>query len=105
MYALQTSATDFDLTGQVIWQAANIMSTWLVEDENILKDFKDKSILELGAGPGLCGLVSAHTAKQVIFTDHMEIVMDLIDTNISSCNPRPKECELFASSLDWDKID
>ena len=43
---------------------------------------KDKSILELGAGPGLCGLIAANEARQVVLTDYMDVVMDLIDKNI-----------------------
>ena len=62
VYALQSASTDFDLTGQVVWQAADIMSAWFVEDANILNSFDGKRILELGAGPGLCGLVAAHRA-------------------------------------------
>ena len=32
VYALKTASTDYDLTGQVIWQAANIMGVWLAEE-------------------------------------------------------------------------
>ena len=31
LFALKTASTDYDLTGQVIWQAADIMSAWFVE--------------------------------------------------------------------------
>lgn len=106
VYALQSASTDFDLTGQVIWQAADIMSAWFIEDKDtILASFKDKRVLELGAGPGLCGLVAATEASSVIFTDHMDLVMDLIDKNMVDCNPRPQECKMYASCLDWEKID
>mmetsp|Transcript_1150 Transcript_1150/g.2113 ORF Transcript_1150/g.2113 Transcript_1150/m.2113 type:complete len:110 (+) Transcript_1150:93-422(+) len=88
--ALQSASTDYDLTGQVIWQAANIMSVWLVEE--FLPRMKDKRVLELGSGPGLCGFIAAHQAKQVVLTDYMEIVMELIDRNLEQCNPRPQEC-------------
>ena len=57
VYALNTASTDFDLTGQVIWQAANIMGAWLVEEH--LPHFENATILELGAGPGLAGVIAA----------------------------------------------
>ena len=57
LYALKASSTDFDLTGQIIWKAADILSKYILDHlgSNL---FKDKTILELGAGPALCGLVT-----------------------------------------------
>ena len=57
------------------------MSVWFVEE--FLHNFTGKTILELGAGPGLIGLIAANKAKTVVLTDHMELVMDLIDKNMS----------------------
>jgi predicted nicotinamide N-methyase len=79
------------------------MSVWLVE--GFVKTFKNKTVLELGSGPGLCGLIAACEAKMVVLTDYQELVMDLIDKNMQSCNPKPKKCKMFASMLDWDKMD
>jgi predicted nicotinamide N-methyase len=39
-------------------------------------------VLELGSGPGLCGLIAANYADVVVLTDYQELVMDLIDINI-----------------------
>ena len=100
MYALKSASTDYDLTGQVIWQAADIMSVWFVEE--FLDEFKDKNVLELGAGPGLCGLIAATKAKSVVLTDYMDVVMELIDTNLK-CNVNPG-CKMYAACLDWDKM-
>ena len=71
------------------------MSTWIVD--SFMEQFEGKTVLELGAGPGLCGMLAANRAKTVVLTDYMEIVMDLIDKNIALKNPRPKQCELFAA--------
>ena len=79
------------------------MSVWLVNGFWTL--FKGKTVLELGSGPGLCGLIAANYAKVVVLTDYQELVMDLIDINIQKCNPKPKSCNLFASQLDWEKMD
>lgn len=56
------------------------MGVWFVEE--FLDSFKDQTVLELGAGPGLCGFIAAHKAKTVVLTDHMDLVMDLIDLNM-----------------------
>ena len=71
------------------------MSIWLAE--GFVNHFKGKTVLELGSGPGLCGLIAATTAKKVVLTDYQELVMDLIDKNIQSCNPNPENCQIFAS--------
>jgi len=66
------------------------MSAWFVEDPQVFQIFKHKNILELGAGPGLCGLIAANVAKKVVLSDYMDIVMELIDKNIEMCNPKPE---------------
>ena len=53
----------------------------------------------------MCGLIAANHASVVVLTDYQEIVMDLIDINIQTCNPKPNDCELFAAQLDWEKMD
>lgn len=77
------------------------MSAWFVD--KFLPELEGKSVLELGAGPGLCGLIAATKARQVVLTDYQEVVMDLIDKNMM-CNVNPG-CEMFAASLDWEKMD
>jgi len=43
------------LTGQIIWKAADIFTRFILEKGESI--FRGKSVLELGSGPGLCGLV------------------------------------------------
>jgi len=49
--ALKTSSTDYDLTGQIIWKAADILSKYTLD---VLgpSELKGKRVLELGSGPG-----------------------------------------------------
>ena len=56
MYALKTSSTDYDLTGQIIWKAADILSKYILDGFGE-RELKGKTVLELGSGPGLCALV------------------------------------------------
>ena len=62
---------------------------------------KDKVVLELGSGPGLCGLVSQHYAKTVVFSDYQDLVMDLIKININDAKPRNLQCTMLHTKLDW----
>lgn len=85
VHALKTSATDFDMTGQIIWKAADIMSKYIVDHlgPTVLKD---QIVLEIGSGPGLCALVAQHFAKTVILSDYQDLVMDLIAINCEKCS-------------------
>ena len=69
----KTLENEIDNTGNVrVWPSEEFLAVWcLVEDER----WKDKSVLELGAGKsGLAGLAisSLNTAKSVIITDGNE---------------------------------
>lgn len=46
---------------------------------------KDKTILEVGSGPGLCALVAQHYASKVVLSDYQDLVMDLIALNMKEC--------------------
>lgn len=80
LYALNTSSTDFDLTGQVVWQAARIFCEWLFSSAETGQSlpprvvgeqlFAGKRVLELGAGPGLGGFCVARWASQVLLSDY-----------------------------------
>ncbi|KAL4473135.1 hypothetical protein ABPG72_007365 [Tetrahymena utriculariae] len=76
--ASASASTDFDLTGQIVWRAAEQLAEFIVENKEI---FRDKVVLELGAGVGLSGLVCAQYAKQVYVTDGNDIVCELMEMN------------------------
>lgn len=76
--ASSSASTDYDLTGQIVWRAAEQLAEFIVENNQI---FKDKVVLELGAGVGLSGLVCAQYAKKVYITDGNDIVCELMDIN------------------------
>lgn len=48
--------TDHDLTGQIVWPAAKVLSWYIATNNDV---FKNKVVLELGAGTGLAGFVAA----------------------------------------------
>lgn len=91
VFSLLAASTDYDLTGQIVWQAARVFAEWLCHQDNSLL-LKDKRVLELGSGPGLGGFLAAQWASKVILSDYQDLVMDLIRHNIRECNPRPSEC-------------
>ena len=99
---MKTSSTDYDLTGQIIWKAADILSKYII-DELGEKVLKGSSVLEVGSGPGLCGLVAQQWASRVVLSDYQDLVMDLICINIKDSLPKWKDCQLLSAQLDWMK--
>ena len=91
-----TAATDYDLTGQVLWPASQILSKFIIDNSMI---FKGKSVLEVGAGAGLCSLVASHYAKSVLGTDYKDLVLDLLKENLGLYGS--KNCIRKTALLDW----
>ncbi|XP_078607799.1 protein N-lysine methyltransferase METTL21A-like isoform X1 [Branchiostoma floridae x Branchiostoma japonicum] len=94
------------LTGQRIWPAAKVLALYLVENPDILQSAG--SVLELGAGPGLPGLVAAKLAPQpdrVVLTDNKDLVLDLLDKNIvkNFDNGDPMADKPRCCHLEWGK--
>jgi predicted nicotinamide N-methyase len=92
--SLETSSTDYDLTGQVVWKAAHILCQYIVQNSD---KFRNKRVLELGSGAGLPGLLVSHYAKRTVLTDHNKIVLELLQKNISINNLQKCDCRL----LEW----
>jgi hypothetical protein len=73
----------------------------MLQDTSILDN---KRVLELGSGTGLGGLVAALFAQQVVLTDFLQPVLQLLEHNIRM-NCRRDEClfnsEPHVEALDW----
>ena len=61
---------------------------------------KDKSVLELGSGPGLCGLLCSHFSREVILSDYQDLVLDLLKKNATE-NGKTACGRLGVAKLDW----
>lgn len=60
-----------------------------------------KTVLELGAGCGLVGLVAAHWASRVDITDGDPQEVSLIEANVEANAPKGASCSCSALHLDW----
>ncbi|CAH1270555.1 METTL21A [Branchiostoma lanceolatum] len=68
-------------TGQVVWPASVVLSHYLLQHSHLVQS---RSVLELGAGVGLPGLVAAKLTKEpsaVVLTDHTEVILELLQKN------------------------
>ncbi|XP_075160511.1 methyltransferase-like protein 22 [Haematobia irritans] len=75
-----SDATEIKLVGLQVWRGALLLADYIFHKR---QDFKDKQLLELGAGVGLTSLAAAFYVKKVVCTD-VDIggILDLIRNNV-----------------------
>jgi hypothetical protein len=73
----QAASTDYDLTGQVVWPVSVFLS-WFIAMRPEL--FRGQTVVELGAGCGLPGVLAARLgATTTVLTDGSSVVMRLLE--------------------------
>ncbi|KAG8079564.1 hypothetical protein GUJ93_ZPchr0007g4394 [Zizania palustris] len=99
LLCLRAASTDFDLTGQLVWPGAVLMNTYLSEHPETVKNH---SIIELGSGVGITGILCSRFCKEVILTDHNDEVLEIIKKNIEMqpCSGNANTA-LKAEKLEW----
>jgi predicted nicotinamide N-methyase len=88
IYHLNTSSTQYDLTGQVIWPASEVLAKFLIDKRDEL-NLKDKKILEFGSGAGLSGFAACYAGCQTtVLTDDstLPIIERLLKKNVDYVN-------------------
>jgi len=95
---LGASASE-DKTGLQLWAAALVLSHWLLDAR---AELASRSVIELGAGCGLCGIVAAKLcgAKDVLLTDLAEHTICNMHHNVEINGLSAGGCRV--SVLDWD---
>ncbi|GFH55453.1 hypothetical protein CTEN210_11929 [Chaetoceros tenuissimus] len=67
-------------TGLALWTCSQVLTGFLLDNQEYVKD---QTVLEIGAGLGLCGIVAHHLgAKQVLSTDGDVDVLNNLRHNI-----------------------
>ncbi|XP_057433587.1 uncharacterized protein LOC130726349 isoform X2 [Lotus japonicus] len=106
LYCLRSASTDFDLTGQLVWPGAMVLNDFLSKNPEMLKDC---TVIELGSGVGITGILCSRFCHKVVLTDHNEEVIKIIKKNIElhSCpeNISPTCHGLAAEKLEWGNTD
>ncbi|XP_006658031.1 protein N-terminal and lysine N-methyltransferase efm7 [Oryza brachyantha] len=99
LLCLRAASTDYDLTGQLVWPGAVLMNTYLSEHPETVKDH---SVIELGSGVGITGILCSRFCKEVVLTDHNDEVLEIIKKNIEmqSCSGNDNSV-LTAEKLEW----
>ncbi|CAM9526361.1 unnamed protein product [Discosporangium mesarthrocarpum] len=71
--------TPLSLVGQQVWSAAFLLGDFILTHETTFRG--RKQVMELGAGPGLAGLVASRVASLCYLTDYHEKVLDILSRN------------------------
>ncbi|CAD6222851.1 unnamed protein product [Miscanthus lutarioriparius] len=103
LLCLRAASTDFDLTGQLVWPGAVLMNNYLSQHPEIVKGC---SVIELGSGIGITGILCSRFCKEVVLTDHNDEVLEIIRKNIElqSCSENA-HAVLTAEKLEWGNSD
>ncbi|XP_039015313.1 protein N-lysine methyltransferase METTL21A-like isoform X1 [Hibiscus syriacus] len=105
LYCLQSASTDFDLTGQLVWPGAMLLNDFLSKNAELLQGC---SMIELGSGVGITGMLCSRFCRQILLTDHNEEVLKILRRNIelNASAENPGFCSaLEAEKLEWGNSD
>lgn len=92
----------FSDLGLRIWYAGLVMYSHIIGDTCVRNDVKQKSVLELGAGTGLCAAAFADAdVGTVLLTDISNNVVDNIQRNLYAC----KACSVDVSRIEVAQLD
>jgi hypothetical protein len=69
--------------GNMLWVSAIALSRWIVRNHRTVVD--GRSVLEIGSGLGLCGVVAGQYARSVVLTDFDPVIVRNLQYNIR-CN-------------------
>ncbi|KAJ9699090.1 hypothetical protein PVL29_007935 [Vitis rotundifolia] len=100
LFCLHAASTDFDLTGQLVWPGAMLLNDYLSKNAEMLQGC---SVIELGSGVGVTGILCSRFCREVVLTDHNEEVLKILNKNIElHTSSENRNCTgLVAKKLEW----
>ncbi|KAL5764499.1 hypothetical protein ACOSP7_016853 [Xanthoceras sorbifolium] len=106
LFCLQSASTDFDLTGQLVWPGAMLLNDYLSKNAELLHG---SSVIELGSGVGVTGILCSRFCRNVALTDHNDEVLKILKKNTelqtSSDNANNSNGGLAVEKLEWGNFD
>uniref|UniRef100_A0A7C9DL35 Calmodulin-lysine N-methyltransferase n=1 Tax=Opuntia streptacantha TaxID=393608 RepID=A0A7C9DL35_OPUST len=104
LFCLHSASTDYDLTGQLVWPGAVLLNDYLSKNAEMLKRL---SVIELGSGVGVTGVLCARFCEKVVLTDHNDEVLKILHKNIDlhASSETPPCADLVAEKLEWGNAD
>ncbi|KAI3993976.1 hypothetical protein MKX01_002989 [Papaver californicum] len=105
LLCLQSASTDYDLTGQMVWPGCVLLNNYLSQNPHVVQGC---SVIELGSGVGVTGILCSRFCREVILTDHNDEVVKIMKKNIelNTSSGIPDCCAgLAAEKLEWGNAD
>ncbi|TKY49584.1 Methyltransferase protein 22 [Spatholobus suberectus] len=100
LFCLHSASTDFDLTGQLVWPGAMLLNDYLSKNVKMLQGC---TVIELGSGVGITGILCSRFCHKVVMTDHNEEVLKIhVWSTEIYIN---KHAGLIAEKLEWGNTD
>ncbi|OQR93143.1 hypothetical protein ACHHYP_02848 [Achlya hypogyna] len=99
--AVKTRMTGQPKTGYLLWGAAVILARWVHLNRQL---FEGRSVLEVGSGLGLSGIVAAAYSQETRLTDYQQDTLDALQYNVD-LNCTKHEGSVIVEHLDWDNLD
>jgi len=101
--------------GCALWDGSIILASWIYDHPDL---FVGKTVLELGSGCGLPGILVARYAKSTLLTDYIDQTIENLKYNVTinsnlDCDEEEQESEIKykqniaktkVEHLDWDTI-
>ncbi|XP_073134338.1 uncharacterized protein [Henckelia pumila] len=92
LYCLQSASR------QLVWPGAVLLNNYLSENEEILRGC---SVIELGSGVGITGMLCHRFCREVVLTDHNEEVLKILEKNIELHISSQSHAGLKSEKLEW----
>ncbi|CAN4120995.1 unnamed protein product [Withania somnifera] len=99
LYCLQSSSR------QLVWPGAVLLNDYLTKNADMLQGC---SVIELGSGVGITGVLCSRFCREVVMTDHNDEVLKILKKNIKlqeSSDDSMCCAELKAEKLEWGNSD
>lgn len=94
-------------TGYLLWGAARVLARWIHIHREL---FDGKTVLEVGSGLGLGGIVATRYASRTILTDYQDDTCRALEYNLALNRTFTHALDgtkpaVAVESLDWDSIE
>eukprot|EP01114_Cavostelium_apophysatum_P023550 TRINITY_DN8907_c0_g1_i1.p1 TRINITY_DN8907_c0_g1~~TRINITY_DN8907_c0_g1_i1.p1 ORF type:complete len:255 (+),score=7.50 TRINITY_DN8907_c0_g1_i1:69-767(+) len=87
-------------SGCMIWDAAVVLARWIYTHSNM---FAGKSVLELGSGCGVAGILCSHFCSKVTLSDYLPPVLENLRYNVNNNSSESTTMEVI--HLDWQNVE